>query len=145
MVIHLYQQMDDYWWFMMINDDIWGIQRSLLGFAAMHAPPWICRATVPAGLQPTHNHLLDVCFKVSSFKELIKMTVLQRTMMAPAAAMPDKTGMEDCTSPQSWSCTNCIPHLWSARWGQRSENKGTYVFWANAWVIKCPHWTSPNH
>ena len=98
MVIHLYQQMDDYWWFMMINDDIWGIQRSLLGFAAMHAPPWICRATVPAGLQPTHNHLLDVCFKVSSFKELIKMTVLQCTMMAPAAAMPDKTGMEDWTS-----------------------------------------------
>ena len=75
-----------------------GIQRSLLGFAAMHAPPWICRATVPAGLQPTHNHLLDVCFKVSSFKELIKMTVLQCTMMAPAAAMPDKTGMEDWTS-----------------------------------------------
>ena len=29
------------------------------------------------------------------------MTVLQCTMMAPAAAMPDKTGMEDCTSPQS--------------------------------------------
>ena len=53
------------------------------------------------GYQQGYNQrtiLLDVCFKVSSFKELIKMTVLQCTMMAPAAAMPDKTGMEDWTS-----------------------------------------------
>ena len=83
----------------MINDDKKNVffQRSLLGWK-QQCMRHLEFEGLPAGLQPTHNHLLDVCFKVSSFKELIKMTVLQCTMMAPAAAMPDKTGMEDWTS-----------------------------------------------